>query len=102
MSHVAPLSGVKPKVVNGAHSVASSVTTAKSDGQQDVETETDDPSARRAHDRRLAGQHGRDEAVDVSVHPPMDGTHPWSVGSGSPLGEVEAGAEVVAGCPRDG
>ena len=47
MSQVAPLSGVKPNVVNGAQSLASSATTAKSDGEEDVETEADDPARER-------------------------------------------------------
>ena len=51
--------------------------------------------AGRADDRCLAGEHGRDEAVDVPVHAPVHRAHPGAFGTGRPLGEIEARAEVV-------
>ena len=71
-------------------------------GQEDVETEADDPAACGADDRCLAGEHRRDEAVDVPVHAPMHRAHPWALGTGRPLGEIEARGEVLALHLRDG
>ena len=95
MSQVAPLSGVKAKVVKGAQSRASSDTTAKSVARR--------MSRPRPMTQPLAVQaigvwqveHGRDEAVDVPVHAPVHRTHPGSFGAGDPFRQIEAGAEVL-------